>query len=78
MDHHENLGQGHERMHVIIAGAGIGGLAAALSCLRRGFEVTVLEQAGALQEVERAFRSPAMGLSCYRRWGFYRKQTLLE
>ncbi len=36
---------------VTIAGAGIGGLAAALSLARRGFSVTVLERAPALEEV---------------------------
>jgi len=38
-------------MHVLISGAGIGGLAAALALLRRGIDVTVFEQAAALREV---------------------------
>lgn len=37
--------------HVVVAGAGLGGLAAALALLRQGFEVTVLEQAPVLGEV---------------------------
>lgn len=37
--------------HVVVAGAGLGGLAAALALLRQGFRVTVLEQAPALGEV---------------------------
>ncbi len=36
--------------HVIIAGAGIGGLTAALALARAGYRVTVLEQAPQLQE----------------------------
>lgn len=37
--------------HVLIAGAGIGGLTAALGLLRRGFPVSVYEQAKELREV---------------------------
>ncbi len=39
------------RSHIIVVGAGIGGLVAALALLQRGFRVTVLEQAEALREV---------------------------
>ena len=38
-------------IRVLIAGAGIGGLTAALSLLKRGFDVQVFEQASALREV---------------------------
>ena len=38
-------------MHIVICGAGIGGLAAAHTCLQAGFEVTLLEQARALREI---------------------------
>jgi len=37
--------------HIIVCGAGLGGLTAALALLRKGFRVTVLEQAPALGEV---------------------------
>jgi salicylate hydroxylase len=37
--------------HILIAGAGLGGLAAALALLQRGVAVTVLEQARDLQEL---------------------------
>jgi salicylate hydroxylase len=40
-----------ERRRALIAGAGIGGLASSLCLVRAGFEVTLLEQADALQEV---------------------------
>src|SRR4029450_12675868 len=36
---------------VIIAGAGIGGLTAALALAQRGFEITVLEAADRLEEI---------------------------
>ena len=38
-------------MHVVICGAGIGGLAAALTCLRAGIEVTLSEQSRGLREI---------------------------
>ncbi len=38
-------------MRIIIAGAGLGGLAAGLALLRQGFEVCILEQAPELKEI---------------------------
>ncbi len=38
-------------MHFIIAGAGIGGLTAALTLIHEGFDVTVIEQASSFREV---------------------------
>jgi salicylate hydroxylase len=40
-----------QSLHVAIVGAGIGGLSAALALGRRGFTITVLEQAAALGEI---------------------------
>lgn len=40
-----------EKVSVAIVGGGIGGLAAALSLLRRGFDVHVYEQAPMLGEI---------------------------
>ena len=42
---------------VIIAGAGIGGLTAALAIARHGFDVTVFDQAQRLEEIGAAYRS---------------------
>lgn len=42
---------GHTKSRILIAGAGIGGLTAALSLLQRGFNVEVYEQAPVLREV---------------------------
>ena len=41
----------NSKPHVLIAGAGIGGLSAALALLQRGFEVDVYEQTTKLEEV---------------------------
>ena len=40
-----------QSLPVIVAGGGIGGLAAALALVRQGFEVTVLEQAPEIGEI---------------------------
>jgi salicylate hydroxylase len=45
------MGKSRNKSHVLIAGGGIGGLAAALALLKRGFDVDVYEQAGELREV---------------------------
>jgi salicylate hydroxylase len=37
--------------HVLIVGGGIGGMAAALALLQRGFDVDVFEQTGELREI---------------------------
>jgi salicylate hydroxylase len=47
--------------HVIIAGAGLGGLAAALALLRHGFDVDVYEQAPELREVGAGVQVSANG-----------------
>src|SRR5262245_17597549 len=47
--------------HVLIAGGGIGGLAAALALLREGFDVDVYEQAGELREVGAGVQISANG-----------------
>ena len=56
-------------MHIIIVGAGIGGLATALSCIRRGFSVTALEQAKALQEVGAGVQISSNGTAVLRELG---------
>nr|WP_315593827.1 FAD-dependent monooxygenase [uncultured Cupriavidus sp.] len=49
---------------ILIAGAGIGGLCCALALIRRGFQVTVLEQAPQLGEVGAGFQVSANGSRC--------------
>ena len=45
------MGSERNALPVLVAGGGIGGLAAALALVRRGFEVTVLEQAPEIGEI---------------------------
>ncbi|HJU15194.1 MAG TPA: FAD-dependent monooxygenase [Stellaceae bacterium] len=49
------------RRHVLIAGAGIGGLTAALALLRQGVDVDVYEQAAELQELGAGLQISANG-----------------
>ena len=46
---------------ILIAGAGIGGLTAALACLKRGFDVEVYEQAAELKEAGAGLQVSANG-----------------
>ncbi len=47
--------------HVLIAGAGVGGLTAALALLKRGFDVDIYEQAPEIMEVGAGFQISANG-----------------
>lgn len=49
---------------ILIAGAGIGGLCCALALIKRGFRVTILEQASQLGEVGAGFQVSANGVRC--------------
>ncbi len=40
-----------QQLPVLVAGGGIGGLAAALTLVRQGFQVKLLEQAGQIGEI---------------------------
>ena len=50
-----------KKLKVLIAGAGLGGLVAALACLRRGIDVEVYEQAPELKEVGAGVQISANG-----------------
>ena len=54
----------HEVKKIIIAGGGIGGLSAAISLGRAGFEVTLCEAASDMRKAERAFSSLKMRCGC--------------
>ena len=55
--------------HVLVAGAGLGGLTAALALSRAGFRVTVLEQADALREVGAGIQISANAVKVFRALG---------
>jgi len=56
-------------MHVLIIGAGIGGLTTALCCVHQGFDVTVLEQADALGEVGAGIQVPPNAMKVFEALG---------
>jgi 2-polyprenyl-6-methoxyphenol hydroxylase-like FAD-dependent oxidoreductase len=56
-------------LHIIISGAGIGGLSAALALSREGFRVTVLEQAHELRELGVGIQMSPNGIGILYRWG---------
>lgn len=56
-------------MHILVIGAGIGGLAAAQECALRGATVTVLEQANAIREVGAGLQISPNGFAVLRALG---------
>jgi salicylate hydroxylase len=55
-------------MDILIVGAGIGGLAAALAFARRGARVRVLEKATELTEVGAGLQVTPNGPGCFAPW----------
>jgi len=58
-----------EKPKIIVAGGGIGGLTAALSLIKRGFEVEIYEQAPVLREVGAGVQISANGMLVFRELG---------
>ena len=57
---------------ILIAGGGIGGLAAALGCARAGWEVRLFERAGAFAEVGAGVQIGPNVVRCLQAWGLQR------
>ncbi|KAL8883887.1 MAG: hypothetical protein Q9215_007942 [Flavoplaca cf. flavocitrina] len=56
-------------IHVVIVGAGLGGLAAAIGIAKAGHQITILEQAGALGEVGAGIQIPPNASRILKKWG---------
>ncbi|MDQ0509255.1 FAD-dependent monooxygenase [Ancylobacter amanitiformis] len=59
--------------HILVAGAGIGGLAAALALARAGCRVSVIERAGAIEEVGAGVQLAANATRCLLALGVYER-----
>ncbi|MCJ1400746.1 hypothetical protein MMC11_003954 [Xylographa trunciseda] len=57
------------KFHVVIVGAGLGGLAASIGISRAGHEVTILEQAAQLGEIGAGVQIPPNSSRILKRWG---------
>ncbi|BEI83393.1 hypothetical protein CcaverHIS002_0312610 [Cutaneotrichosporon cavernicola] len=68
---HTNGGGSNTALHVVIVGAGLGGLSAAISCSLAGHKVTVLEQAAKLGEVGAGIQLTPNVTRLLRSWGVY-------
>ncbi|EXJ55608.1 hypothetical protein A1O7_08536 [Cladophialophora yegresii CBS 114405] len=58
---------------VVVVGAGLGGLAAAISCLRGGCEVTILEQAPAISPIGAGIQIPPNAARVIQHFGLEQK-----
>ncbi len=56
-------------MHVVVVGAGVAGMTAAIALGQKGVEVTVLEQAPALKEIGAGIQLAANGSLVLRKLG---------
>src|SRR5258707_13526821 len=56
-------------MHIVVVGAGIAGMTAAIALCQKGVEVTVLEQAPALKEIGAGIQLAANGSLVLRKLG---------
>ncbi|KAL8835345.1 MAG: hypothetical protein Q9176_006997 [Flavoplaca citrina] len=56
-------------INVVIVGAGLGGLAAAIGIAKAGHQITILEQAGALGEVGAGIQIPPNASRILKKWG---------
>lgn len=59
--------------HLVVAGAGIGGLTAALALAQAGYKITILERAAAIEEVGAGVQLAANATRCLKALGVYER-----
>lgn len=70
--------QPEDKLNILIIGAGLGGLLAAIGLAQDGHKITILEQATSFGEVGAGMRLPPNSTKILRRWGVdttYMKKT---
>lgn len=70
--------QSGDRLNIVVVGAGLGGLLAAIGLAQDGHQITILEQATTFGEVGAGMRLPPNCTKILRRWGVdttYLKKT---
>ena len=69
-----NRGEKNE-MSVLVSGAGVGGLMAALECWRRGFNVRIVERAKGIVTTGDSFSIGYTAVQAFKNWPFLEEEN---